>query len=119
MPRKEKQKLVIENVLTRFIKPEIAKTPDRFNSLDDVLSLSILSMRDMDKIQAMEIIKYFKIETIRDMAELNPINPIESILPDPEKFPSEAAYEQKAREIIDDLKFDFNCFWFFYFFNGF
>ena len=110
MKKKEKQAIIIENILSRFIRQDLNYKPNDFKTINDILELPIFSMRDMEKMQAVEIINYFKTEKISELANLDPVNPITILLPDPRDFPDQNKYEIESKIIIGKVLEDISDF---------
>jgi hypothetical protein len=102
--KNKKDSILIEHIISRFLKKELKYDSDSFDSLKDILELPIKSLKGVEGIESAQITKIFKCRTIEELAKLNPINPIEAILPDPskEEMSTPEIYEKKARDIIEN-----------------
>jgi hypothetical protein len=102
--KKKGEDLLISHIISRFIKPELKFTSDQFKSIKDILELPITVLKNVDKIEAAQIYDIFRVNSIEELSELNPNNPIESLLPSLEKGIDPQRYEKKVRIIVDQVK---------------
>lgn len=96
--------LLISHILSRFIKPELKFSQEQFKSIKDILELPITALKNVDKIEAAQIYDIFRINSIEELAALNPNNPIEELLPNLEKGIDPRRYEKKVKIIVDKVK---------------
>jgi hypothetical protein len=98
-----KDRVLIKNILSRFIKSELKN--ESFGTLKDLLELPITALKDLNEDEAGQITEIFGCETIEELAKLNPINPIESIIPEPkpDELVNPEKYENKAKELIEHV----------------
>ena len=101
---KKGESLLIAHIISRFIKPELKYNPEQFNTLKEILELPITALKNVDKIEAAQIYDIFRVNSIEDLAGLNPNNPIETLLPSLEKGIDPKRYEKKVRIIVDQVK---------------
>ena len=101
---KRGESLLISHIISRFIKPELKFSADQFNSIKDILDLPITALKNLDKIEAAQIYDIFRVNSIDELAELDPNNPIETLLPTLEKGIDAQRYEKKVRMIVDQVK---------------
>ncbi|MHA1727776.1 MAG: ADP-ribosylation factor-like protein [Promethearchaeota archaeon] len=107
LKRKNKDKndsVLISHIRSRFLKPNSKFNTESFSSLKELLDLPINALKGIDENETVQAQKIFNLKTIQDLAKLNPINPIESILPEPqaEDIINPKKYEQKTRGIIEN-----------------
>jgi hypothetical protein len=86
------------------MKPELKFSPEQFKSLKELLELPITALKNVDKIEAAQIYDIFRVNSIEELADLNPNNPIEVLLPSLEKGIDPQRYEKKVKIIEDQVK---------------
>ncbi|MBN2156335.1 MAG: 50S ribosome-binding GTPase [Candidatus Lokiarchaeota archaeon] len=104
MAKRKGETLLISHIISRFIKPELKYTPEQFTSIKEILELPITALKNIDKIEAAQIHDIFRVNSIEELAELNPNNPIEHLLPSIEKGIDPKRYEKKVKIIKDQVK---------------
>lgn len=100
--------IIIQHIVSRFLKSTFK--PEQFKEMDEILDLPVMAIRDLDAYESSQINQLFKISTIRELGELDPVNPLEKLIPkDADKMDREKL-EAKVKEIIENALQSFTDF---------
>ncbi|MHA1340058.1 MAG: ADP-ribosylation factor-like protein [Promethearchaeota archaeon] len=75
----QSEEILIKNIVTRFLKPKFK--PEQFKNLKEILDLPITTLKDIGYVEAAQIYHIFGIDKIKELAQLDPLNPAEALLP--------------------------------------
>jgi GTPase SAR1 family protein len=100
---KDTTKTLIEHVISRFLKTDMKYTAEQFESFKDILQLPVTALKDVDKMEALQLKELFSVNSIDDLSKLDPVNPENAIVPDPKNFPDTAKYTKQLKVVMDNL----------------
>jgi hypothetical protein len=100
--------IIIEHIVSRFLKPTFK--PEQFNDIDQILDLPVMAIRDVDAYETSQIKQMFDISTIRELGGLDPVNPLEKLLPKDSNKMDPAKLEALMKEIVANALKNFTDF---------
>lgn len=96
--------LIVRHILSRFIKNEVVKN-EEIESIKDALDLPVLALKEVEANDGAAFKKLYNVDTIRDLAKLNPVDPFEGLVSDKITDPEE--YEQARQRVVQTAQHEF------------
>jgi len=77
--KKEELLAIIDRIKERFLRPDVKG--EKFESIEEILSKPTFLLKNVEKVAALALEEIFKVKTIQELANLDPQDPYESLIP--------------------------------------